>query len=102
MKSPEEKMAQKKKVAKNHKNTCDQGKKCQHKTKYDAEAEYNQRYLPKDDYLLGDKICPQGIELFDILHCLIIQWKKKGGGHDLEGLWKAFPTLALIDYWLNF
>ncbi len=41
----------------------DEGKK-----KYYIEEEYNQTYLGEKDYFLGDKICPQGIELGDVFH----------------------------------
>jgi hypothetical protein len=34
--------------------------------KYDVEAEFNQKFLDKKGFLLGDKICPNGIELGDV------------------------------------
>lgn len=36
--------------------------------RYDVEAEYNQSYIDIEGFFLVDKICPQGIELFDLLH----------------------------------
>ncbi len=34
--------------------------------KYDIEGEYNLKYLNKEGFIVGDKVCPAGIELGDI------------------------------------
>jgi hypothetical protein len=69
--SPSQKEKNKAALKKKHEQECPLIKKkktCKHKQqRYDVEAEYNQSYLPEVGVLLGDKICPQGIELFDIL-----------------------------------
>ncbi len=41
-------------------------KKALNGARYDVEAEYNQKYLGRKGYFLGDKVCPEGIELGDV------------------------------------
>jgi hypothetical protein len=82
--SPDRKKELKKLAVAKHKKACSAKKKCTHRVKYDTEAEYNQSYLLEKNYLLGDKICAHGIELFDILHwddeCVYLYHVKEGFG----------------------
>ncbi len=74
---------------------------CFERLAHETEGHYNESYLDRPGYIVGDRICPFGIEIFDLIRCTdtttyIVHVKEGFDLHTRDALSQLMNALEMI------